>query len=155
MDLSASSGPTSAATHTLPARYDHDAFMRLSTMQQAEELTSKAIGPGNLARLAHQIVHLCQERGISAVVGASPPGDALAGAVAGLAPEVVHLQPGPGEPVLVVDPVLVSGIQVMKKRRQLMARGHKQVAIAVVHDLGGISASIEKLPEPIVVLDAS
>jgi phosphoribosylpyrophosphate synthetase len=119
-----------------------------------EALERELANPQTLAATCQQLIAVANRLGCSRVLGASPLGERLAGAVVALAQNGIqeHGAGISGEHILVIDGLLVTGYQLAKASNRARAEGASRISAAVVAAIGEEPEGLRALTDDLIVL---
>jgi len=125
---------------------------RLIAATTVGELLEEGLSaPGALREASTQVAETAQRYGYRALLGASPVGDRLAAAAVALAADGLFLYRGPDDgPVLIVDGVLVTGVQLAAAARRVREDGVSRAGGAVLLAVNDID--LAPILETVIVL---
>ena len=118
-----------------------------------EALERELSDPANLVKVGEEVVRVAHDRGYTALAGASTLGERLVAAAVALSNNGLRLrQPADGDPVMIVDGILVTGAQIFDAARRLRADGASKACAVVV--VATQELDLSAIVDELVILDS-
>lgn len=128
----------------IPERSDGEWVLRV--MAIAEGLDRELADAERLAAVADRLIEVAEQLELRCLVGASPAGDHLIGAMSLRSGGRVTRRVGGSDPTLVIEGVMATGTQVVRAARDLQSEGVERVAgVAVLADPAALEFSRAEL----------